>query len=337
MASTAPIMIAVLGQKTKSGMKKLIRIIGYMIGTLLLLLIIGGAYIEFTDLPKYPVEIPEYPDFVADSQMIMEGKRTFALVCNNCHMATNGRLEGKYLPEIPAMFGKAWSANITHDSVYGIGSYSRAELAYLLRTGVQRDGDFIPFMPLFTHLTDSDLRNVIAYLKSDAPELEASSKIQPGIKASFLGKLLCRTIFKPAPYPTHPIPDPPAGDAVALGKYLVDNKLDCYSCHCPDFMSLDKDDPSKTPGYLSGGNELQDLEGNPVVSRNLTPDPETGLGGWTEEQFILALRTGIRPSGPALRFPMTPFTQLTDEEAKAIWAYLRTVPAIYNPVERIEE
>lgn len=317
-------------------MKRVLKVFGMMLGFILLLLIIGGAYIEFNDLPKYPVETPDYPEFVADSHMVAEGKRTFALVCNNCHMAANGKLEGKYLPEIPSMFGKAWSANITNDPVTGAGQYSEAELAYLLRTGIQRDGDFVPFMPQFTHLSDSDLQNVIAYLKSDAPELAGSGKAQPRIQLSFLGKLLCNTILKPAPYPLTPIPDPPAGDAIALGKYLVDGKLDCYSCHSPDFMKLNKDEPEKTPGYLSGGNKMQDMEGHPIVSRNLTPDSETGLGNWTEDQFILALRTGIRPAGSALRFPMTPFTQLTDEEAKAIWAYLETVPAIHNPIERID-
>ena len=143
--------------------------------------------------------------------------------------------------------------------------------------------------------------------------------------------------MKPAPYPTQPVPVPPAGDAVALGKYLVMGKLDCYSCHSPSFMDINEDDPEKTPGYLSGGNELQDADGQPILSRNLTPDKATGLGNWTEEQFVKAIKTGIRPTGPALRFPMVPFTALTDEEAKAIWAYLQTVPAIKNDVSKLEK
>lgn len=315
-------------------MKKVLKIAGYTLGAVVLLLAIGAAYVNFSPLPTYEVVLPEYPEFKPDSTMIAEGKRTFSLVCNNCHMAESGKLEGKYLPEIPAFFGKAWSANITSHPVYGVGKYSTAELVNLLRTGIQNDGDFVPFMPQFKRMTDQDIQNIIAYLRSDAPELAPSDAAQPAVQPSFIGKLLCRTIMKPAPYPTQPVPVPPAGDAVALGKYLVMGKLDCYSCHSPSFMDINEDDPEKTPGYLSGGNELQDGDSHPIFSRNLTPDKETGLGNWTEEQFIKALKTGIRPNGPALRFPMVPFTALTDEEAKAIWAYLQTVPAIHNDVDK---
>jgi len=319
-------------------MKKVLRIAGYVLGAIVLLLAISAAYVNVSALPTYEVKVPEYPAFKPDSTMIAEGKRTFNLVCNHCHMAESGKLEGKFLPEIPSMFGKSWSANITSHPVYGIGNYTTPELANLLRTGIQRDGDYVPFMPQFNHLTDQDLQNIIAYLRSDAPELAPSDVAHPAIQPSFLSKLLCRTMFKPVPYPDKPIPVPPAGDAVALGRYLATGKLDCFSCHSPDFMTINSDEPEKTPGYMSGGNELNDLEGNPILSRNLTPDKETGLGNWTEAQFIMALRTGIRPNDrPALRFPMMPYTALTDEEAKAIWTYLQTIPPIKNDVDKIKK
>lgn len=316
-------------------MKKVLKITGYILGAIVLLLAIGAAYVQFTDLPKYEVVVPDYPAFKPDSSMIAEGKRTFTLVCNNCHMAPSGKLEGKFLPEIPAMFGKAWAANITSHPEYGSGRYSNAELVYLLRTGIQRDGDFVPFMPQFAHLSDADLQNIIAYLRSGAPELAPSEVAQPTIQLSFLGKLLSKTVFKPADYPTQPIPMPPAGDAVALGRYLVTGKLDCYGCHSPDFMTINSKEPEKTPGYLSGGNTLQDLEGNPVLSRNITLDKKTGIGNWTEAEFVRALKMGVRPDAPPMRFPMTPFAALTDDEAKAIWAYLQTVPIIENDVDKL--
>lgn len=317
-------------------MKKALKITGYVLGSIVLLLAIGAVYINTSPLPKYEVVLPEYPMFKADSTMIAEGKRTFTLVCNNCHMAESGKLEGKFLPEIPAMFGKAWSANITSHPEYGSGRYSNAELAYLLRTGIQKDGDFVPFMPQFTHMSDEDIRNIIAYLRSGAPELAPSDVAQPAAQPSFVGKLLCRTVMKPQPYPTEAIPVPPADNAVALGRYLVTAKLDCYGCHSPSFMDINSEFPEKTPGYLSGGNELLDEESKPILSRNITLDKETGIGNWTEEQFVKAIKTGIRPHGPAMRFPMVPFAALTDEEAKAIWAYLQTVPAIKHDVGKLE-
>jgi cytochrome c1 len=73
-----------------------------------------------------------------------------------------------------------------------------------------------------------------------------------------------------------------------------------------------------------------------MYSRNLTMDEETGLGSWTEAQFVTALKHGQLPNGqPALRQPMAPYSSLTDSEAKAIFAYLKTVPKIKNKVERI--
>jgi len=71
-----------------------------------------------------------------------------------------------------------------------------------------------------------------------------------------------------------------------------------------------------------------------VLSSNLTMDEETGLGKWTEQEFITAVKSGVVPNGPALRHPMRPYAALTDEEVSAIWAYLQTVPVIQNKIQR---
>ncbi len=318
-------------------MKKALKIIGYVLGVLILLLAIGATYVHFSGIPEYEVKLPDYPEFKPDSTMIAEGKRLATMVCNQCHMGAGGKLDGKLMPDVPAMFGKVWAPNITSHPEYGSGRYSNAEIAYLLRTGVKRDGQYAPpWMPKFPHLSDSDLQNIIAYLRSDAPELAPSDKVQPASEPSFMAKFLCQVAFKPLPYPEKSIATPPITDKIAFGKYLVTAKVDCYGCHSASFETVNIMEPEKTPGYLGGGNALPDMEGHIVTSANLTPDKETGLGNWTEAQFVLALKTGIRPSGPALRYPMLPYTALTDEEAKAIWAYLQTVPAVKNKVEREE-
>ncbi len=93
-------------------------------------------------------------------------------------------------------------------------------------------------------------------------------------------------------------------------------------------------EPEKSEGFFGGGNQIGTADGSKIVSRNLTPDEETGLGKWTEEQFINAVKFGIHPNGPALRPPMLPFVQLTELELKAVWAYLKTVPKIRNKIDR---
>ena len=76
-------------------------------------------------------------------------------------------------------------------------------------------------------------------------------------------------------------------------------------------------------------------DGSTISSMNLTMDEETGIGRWTEEEFVKAIKTGIVPNGqPALRQPMKPYTDLTEGEAKAVYAYLKTIPKVNNHVER---
>jgi mono/diheme cytochrome c family protein len=134
--------------------------------------------------------------------------------------------------------------------------------------------------------------------------------------------------FKPFPYPTVPIGAPDATNAVALGRYLADGLLDCYSCHSADFKTNDYFEPPKSPGYYGGGNMLLDASGQPVYSANITPDFETGIGSWTEAQFLRALKGGFRPNGTPVLYPMEQYVDMTDEEAAAVYAYLRTVAPI---------
>lgn len=120
-----------------------------------------------------------------------------------------------------------------------------------------------------------------------------------------------------------------AGDAalVAKGEYLVTIGI-CASCHSP------KDAEGKMihGTYLSGGQRV-----GGILASNLTSDIETGLGGWTDDQIIAALRNGTRPDGTFVRPPMGTFfyRDLSDADVKAIVAYLRTVPAIRNPIARV--
>ena len=93
-------------------------------------------------------------------------------------------------------------------------------------------------------------------------------------------------------------------------------------------------EPEKSEGFFGGGNAIGTAEGSRISSLNLTPDEETGIGTWTEAQFIKAVKSGIVPNGPALRPPMMPFVHLTDNELRAIYAYIRTVPKIHNKVDR---
>ncbi|MFQ5448493.1 MAG: c-type cytochrome, partial [Saprospiraceae bacterium] len=301
-------------------MKKVLKVLGILAGVIVLLVVIGASTIHFSGIPTYEVKAPDLK-VTGDSAMIAEGKRLSAMLCSNCHMAPNGKMEGKYMPDLPPEFGKSWSANITHHPESKLTGYTDGELAYLFRTGVKRDGSYAPpWMPKFPHLSDYDLHSIIAYLRSEQLELEASNKAQSACQPSFLMKFLCRVAFKPLPYPTEEIKAPPIEDKVAYGKYMATGKVDCFGCHSPSFETMNIMEPEKTPGFFSGGNPMPNLEGVVIPTANLTMDKETGIGNWTEEQFIKAVRFGQRPDGRALRYPMEPYAVMTEEEAATIWA-----------------
>jgi mono/diheme cytochrome c family protein len=150
---------------------------------------------------------------------------------------------------------------------------------------------------------------------------------------------------------------PAAGGAAARGKYLL-NAMGCHDCHTPKNMGPQGPEPDMTR-MLSGHPERPALPPPPALppgpwiavtnadltawsgpwgisyAINLTPDENTGLGSWSEETFLKAMRTGrhmgaSRPILPPM--PWFDIATLTDEDIKAVYAYLRTIPALKNRV-----
>ncbi len=97
-----------------------------------------------------------------------------------------------------------------------------------------------------------------------------------------------------------------------------------------DFPTVSELEPEKSEGYLGGGNKLLQMSGTPIYSSNLTPDDEAGIGAWSAEEFRRTLREGFRKDGSLVRYPMTPLAELSEEEVDAVYAYLRTVPALHQ-------
>ena len=122
-----------------------------------------------------------------------------------------------------------------------------------------------------------------------------------------------------------------ADDAqIQRGKYLV-TIAGCSDCHTPGGLT---GSPDKTR-YLAGSDAGFAIPGDGVyVGQNLTPDKETGLGAWSDADIVTALRTGKRPNGGALSgvMPFAAFSHLTDQDAEAIAAYLKSLPALKNKV-----
>ncbi|MCF8239478.1 MAG: cytochrome c [Saprospiraceae bacterium] len=315
-------------------MKKWIKRIGLVILGLLLIVAGFAAFIQFNGLPTFEpilkdLKVEVTPDRVA------KGAKIAAVQCMNCHMGKDNRLSGMHMLDVPAEFGTIYSKNITQDKEKGIGNWTDGEIYVFLRTGIRKDGSYAPpYMPKFPLLADEDIYSIIAWLHSDAAPVQPSQKEPPPTIPNFLVKILSRSVMGPPPFPDHPIPLPDTNDIMASGRYYAVAAYDCYNCHSADFKSNSSLEPEKSVGFFGGGNPMLNLEGETVYSANITPDPDHGIGKWTEEQFLQAVKYGIKPDGTRLRYPMLTHTVLPDKEIQAIYAYLRTVPPLQNEVKR---
>lgn len=317
-------------------MKKIIRVLLILIGIIALFLTIGASYIQIKGIPTF--ETPEI-EFVVEStpEKIARGKKLSLLLCSNCHLnSETGKLNGKQMLDAPPEFGKVFSQNITQDKQYGIGDWTNGEIAYLLRTGINKEGRYTPpYMAKLPHMADDDIEAIISFLKSDDPLVEAAAVPDKPCEPTFLVNFLTNTVIGPLPYPDREIPMPDTTDKVSFGKYLAIN-LECFTCHSADFKTINFMEPEKTPGFFGGGNKPLNLDGKIMPTSNITPHAETGIGEWSKERFVKAVRFGIMEGEDALRFPMMPYTHLTEYEAESIFEYLQTVTPINNPVERAQ-
>jgi len=324
----------ILQQIKLIAMKKAFRYLLIVLGVVVVLVGGAAAFVAIRGIPSFKPEVVELK-IEATPERVAHGQKLASMLCNACHMDPNtGKLTGKKMDDA-AVFGDIYSKNITQDPEYGIGKWTDGELAYLLRTGVKPDGTFLPVMAKLARASDEDVYSIIAFLRSNHTWVAADNTRQPETRYSFLAKFLTNFgMFKPSPYPKAPISNPDTTDMVKWGRYIVLDQLECYTCHSGDFTKLDFEHPEKSYGFMGGGNKLPGPDGKEIVTLNITMDEETGIGKWTEEEFIKALKYGQVPHGPALRQPMIPYMALSDNEARAIHAYLKTVPKIKNKLER---
>lgn len=315
-------------------MKKFLKILGILLGSLIVIIASVATYVHFKGIPTY--DAPKIPEVKVEStpERIAKGEKIASMLCIHCHSDANNKLVGKRIIDLPPAFGEIYSMNITHDATKGIGNWTDGELIYFLRTGLRKDGSYAPpYMPKFPLLSDEDMNSIISWLRSDAYGLKASSEEPPASKPGFLMKALSNFVdgAKPLPFPASATPVPDTTNKEVWGKYLANNLYACFACHSADFATNSELAPEQSKGFYGGGNKLLDLQGKLILSKNITPDG-TGIGTWTEQDFVNAMRYGKRKNGKQLRYPMLPYNQLTEGEISAIYAYLRTIPAINNTI-----
>ncbi len=317
-------------------MKKIFKVSLLIIAILIVAIGIAASYISLRTIPKYPTQKINIK-VVATAERIERGTKLATMLCRNCHLnETTNKFTGKQLTDVK-QFGQIFSSNITQDTINGIGKWSDGDLIYLIRTGLKPGGQYIPpYMPNLVNISDEDLYSIISFLRSGNNWVQPDNARQPASKPSFFTNFLVTIgAVKPYEFPSHHILAPDTTNLVQWGKYIACYQLECFNCHSKDFATNNNLVPEKSPGFFGGGNKMFTDEGKKINTLNITMDKNTGIGNWTKDQFIKAVKTGIVPNGePALRSPMQPYINLTDKEVSAVYAYLKTIPPINNYVER---
>ncbi len=133
---------------------------------------------------------------------------------------------------------------------------------------------------------------------------------------------------------------------IERGNYLVNHLAECVGCHTPLQPGSDAADrnlllsgvPEKFAGRTQGPPQIAGYPGPAGAKfypKNLTPDDETGLGKWTENDFVKAFRDAVRPDGSKYErsaMPWEMFRNMKEEDSRAIYRYLRTIKPIRNKV-----
>ncbi len=223
-------------------------------------------------------------------------------------------------------FGTFYGPNITPHPAAGIGKWSEADFFRAMREGRRPDGsNYFPAFPYtsFTHITDADLRDLWAFLRTLPPSGRASQEHELGLlyRWRFAVGFWKSLYFEAGPVP----PDPKQPPPVNRGSYLVNALAHCGECHTPRTAL----GGMKSSRFLAGTDKGP--EGKKVP--NITP---ARLKKWSDAELRDFLQTGMTSDGDVTSETMAEVvrnttSQLTAEDLAALIAYLRTVPAIEEP------
>jgi mono/diheme cytochrome c family protein len=315
-----------------------------ILGALALLLLFGGALGFGYLYLRQPASAPP-PDIqvAMTPERVERGRYLFQVLgdCDSCHsvrdftrfggpVVEGGRGKGFAFPPELGLPGTVVAPNITPDKETGIGNWTDGEKIRAIREGVSRDGSALfPMMPyqLLRNMSDEDVESLVAYMNTLAP----ARNPLPRSKIDFPVSML----IKSAPQPAGSVPPVDRSDRLKFGEYLA-TLGGCIGCHTKEERG------ELVAGMEFGGGREFRMPYGVVVSANISPDPETGIGRWSERQFIDKFyeykeyaehgSPKVGPEGFTL-MPWLSLTRLPEEELAAIFAYLKTRPPVRNPVE----
>ncbi len=320
-------------------MKKLTKILLWFFSIIVIIAVLILSYVKFLlpnvgAAPNLKVEIT--PERIERGEYLAN----HVSVCMDCHsMRDWSRFSGPPVEGTLGMGGdvfdqkfgfpgKYYSKNITPE---GISRYTDGELFRVITTGVSKEGEaMFPVMPYhyYGQMDEEDIISIIAYIRT----LKPIKNEVPKSKSDFPMNFIINTI----PHKANFTKLPAKTDIVNYGKYMT-NAASCIECH----TKSEKGNLIAGTEF-GGGREFTFPNGSIVRSGNISPDKETGLGTWTDEMFLnifrshsdsAALNTKLKPEDFNSIMPWTMYGKMTEEDLRAIFAYLKTVKPIKNTVE----
>lgn len=266
----------------------------------------------------------------ADATLLQRGQYLAAAGdCAACHTAPGGKPYAGGLT-VPTPVGDIISTNITPSARAGIGRYTEAQFRDALRKGIRADGQHLyPAMPYtsYAQVTDEDVHALYAYFMRgvapvDSRPVPTRLPFPFNIRLSMAvwnGLFLDRKPFAP---------EPGRSAAWNRGAYLVRGLAHCSTCHTPRNLLM-AERPSQA---LAGG-----MVGS-WLAPNITSDPHSGIGGWSDQDLVDYLRLGrargkAQAAGPMAEAVDHSLQHLEPADLQAIATYLKTVPAQHDPAD----
>lgn len=295
-------------------MKTVLKWVGIVIGVFVGLLLVASIGLYFSgearlnktyDFPPSNITLP------TDAASIEDGRHRAEVLCQGCHGEDMSGVENWF--DAPPI-GSIDSANLTAGKG-GVGeTFTTEDYVRAIRHGIDREGKpiFMTAVVSTAQLSDEDLGAIIAYINTLPPvdrtvnERSFTPLARIMLAAGMLGELPVESVS----HEIH-VAATERGASVEYGKYLVTTH-DCQICHGQDLNGGPFPDPTVKK-----------------ISPNLTPGGEMAF--WSEQEFIDTIRTGVNPADykldPAF-MPWLDYRKFHDDELKAIWLYLQSLPEL---------
>ncbi len=289
--------------------------------TFLSLLLLGSSAAQATD-----------DGDLSGAALIKKGEQlAIASDCQACHTKPEGGtpFAGGY--GISSPMGVIYATNITPSNAEGIGSYSEEQFSRAVRDGIRADGTHLyPAMPYtsYTRLSDADIKALYAYFMHGVKAVDQKNTLTDlpfpfNLRFSMAAWNLL--FLKEGRF----APDSSKSEQWNRGAYLVNGPGHCDTCHTPRNLLMAEDDSQALAGGMVGS----------WYAPNITSDPISGIGGWSQQQLVQYLKSGKvagknQAAGGMAEAIENSLQYFSDADLSAIAVYLKSTAPIRDSHDR---